>query len=147
MFVELIFWIIHTYETPKRHVKMLWKQIMSFQLKKQNVNRINGIENLGLNCLLWYEGNHWYCLNWELMLSNLPSSIFSKGCIRWFGYKRDIEMPSFLNCLMKKESDQWCRESPYKFFEFPIPEGIEPVILKDWCSCGVEKVQNRCLHC
>jgi len=41
---------------------MLWKQIMSFQLKKQNVNRINGIENLGLNCLLWYEGNHWYCL-------------------------------------------------------------------------------------
>jgi len=60
-------------------------------------------------------------------------------------------MPSFLNCLMKKESNQWCRESPYKFFEFPISEGIEPVILKDWYSCGVEKVQNWCLlsslHC
>ena len=134
--------------TLKRHVKMLWKRNMLFQLKKQNINQ-NEIENLGLNC--WYEWNHWYCLNWDLMLSNLPSFIFSKGWIRWFGYKRDIKMPSFLNCLMKKESNQWCRESPYKFFEFPIPEGIEPVILKDWCSCGVEKVQNRCvlssLHC
>ena len=73
------------------------------------------------------------------MLPNLPSSIIPKGWIRWCGCKRGMEMPSFLNCLMKNEWNQWCRESPYKFFKFPISEWIEPVILKDWCGCGVEK--------
>ena len=49
-----------------------------------------------LNCLLWNEWNHWYCLNRDLWLPNLPSFIFSNGCIRWFDWNKALDISKWL---------------------------------------------------